>query len=119
LVDFVTGDPPRAQIEIEDKEIERELRAIANKPYVVEPDRKTLLLRKRAELDAEIAAIQENEPIPTQAAKEEALLTPPAFVAPIHRRRPGRPRIVPAPAAETAVAATNTTESGESDGNNQ
>jgi hypothetical protein len=120
LVDFVTGDPPRAQIEIEDKDTERELRSIANKPYVVEPDRKTLLMRKRAELDAEIAAIQGNEPIPTQAARKEAtLLTPPAFVAPIHRRRPGRPRFVSAPAEQPAADAETTTETGESDGNDQ
>jgi len=112
LIDFKEGNPARPIIEIEDPKMLIELRKLANKEYVVEPDRKTQLMRERALLDAEIAALgeapqkKEPEPVIRSAAPEVEPISEPAQEAPtaisidaVHeaaiqpKRRGRRPRI--------------------------
>jgi hypothetical protein len=108
LLDFKSGNPARPMIEIDDPKVLIELRKLANKEYNVEPDRKTQLMRERALLDAEIAAMGDArpEPIMRPAAPEVAPIKEPEQTAPtaisideVHaaatqpKRRGRRPRI--------------------------
>jgi hypothetical protein len=61
LIDFKTGNPPIPMIEVEDPKVSIELRKMSNKEYNVEPDKRTQILRQRAMLDAELAAMEDND----------------------------------------------------------
>lgn len=74
LINFKEGNPPMQMIEIEDQPIAAELRKLANKKYDVEPDKKTQLMRQRALLDQEIAALQDAPEPPKQEPEPDQLV---------------------------------------------
>ncbi len=106
------------QVSVDNDRLAKEISALTDRKYVVEPDRKTQLMREKERIDAELAAMQapgsEPEPVAEAIALEPDPVQPrrremrPRRAVVLHRRA-RRTRTTVAASAEAAVgAATNT-----------